>query len=102
TQLSKENRYQIRALLDAGHNQSEIARTIGVHRSTISRKLKRNVTNENPMGNKYCPKIAQQMTDRRHKENPNIAGSLRTAKPKLAGGWPKRNSHRSSSVAAGR
>ena len=68
TQLSFENRHQIQALLAAGHNQSEIARTIGVHRSTISRELKRNVTGEDPEGKDYCPGQAQQLTDRRHRE----------------------------------
>jgi len=38
-QLSVESRHKIQALLEAGHNQSEIARNIGVHRSTISREL---------------------------------------------------------------
>ncbi|MDZ7691651.1 MAG: helix-turn-helix domain-containing protein [Balneolaceae bacterium] len=55
TQLSEENRHQIKALLDAGHNQSEIARTIGVHRSTISRELKRNVANDELPGQAVLP-----------------------------------------------
>ena len=70
TQLSEENRHQIKALLDAGHNQSEIARTIGVHRSTISRELNRNVANEGPDSKDYCPKAAQQWTDQRHRDKP--------------------------------
>ncbi|MDZ7659260.1 helix-turn-helix domain-containing protein [Fodinibius sp.] len=70
TQLSEENRYQIKALLDAGHNQSEIARTIGVHRSTICRELNRNVTNSNSEDKAYCPKAAQQLTDQRHADKP--------------------------------
>ena len=70
TQLSKENRHQIQALLVAGHNQSEIACTIGVHRSTVSRELKRNVSNRGSAGNKYCPEAAQQLTDQRHTDKP--------------------------------
>jgi IS30 family transposase len=70
TQLSKENRHQIKALLDAGLNQSEIARTIGVHRSTISRELNRNVANEGTQGKDYCPLGAQQLTDQRHTDKP--------------------------------
>jgi IS30 family transposase len=70
SQLSKENRHQIKALLDAGHNQSEIARTIGVHRSTISRELARNVPNEESEDNPYCPSHAQQLTDQRHTDKP--------------------------------
>ncbi len=42
THLTHEQRYQIYALLKAKHTQSEIARILGVHRSTISRELRRN------------------------------------------------------------
>ncbi|MDZ7692069.1 MAG: IS30 family transposase [Balneolaceae bacterium] len=47
--------------------QAEIARTIGVHRSTISRELRRNVANEGSEGNPYCPKTAQELTTQRHR-----------------------------------
>jgi len=42
TQLTHEQRYQIYSLLKAGHNQTEIANNIQVHKSTISRELRRN------------------------------------------------------------
>lgn len=42
TQLTKEQRYQIYALRCAENNQSETARVLGVHRSTISREVRRN------------------------------------------------------------
>ena len=41
-QLTQEQRYQIEALLKAGHNQTEIADVLEVHKSTISRELNRN------------------------------------------------------------
>ena len=41
-QLTREQRYQIYALMKAGHNQTEIAANIGYHKSTISRELRRN------------------------------------------------------------
>jgi transposase, IS30 family len=41
-QLTREQRYGIYSLLKTGHNQSLIATVIGVHKSTISRELKRN------------------------------------------------------------
>jgi len=41
-QLTQCQRYQIHALLKSEHNQTEIAQTIGVHKTTISRELKRN------------------------------------------------------------
>lgn len=42
TQLTSEQRYQIYALLKKEHSQTEIARIVGVHKSTISRELARN------------------------------------------------------------
>lgn len=42
TQLTREQRYQIYALLKAGHNQTQIAAVVACHKSTISRELQRN------------------------------------------------------------
>jgi transposase, IS30 family len=42
TQLTYHQRYHIYSLLKAGLCQTEIAGTIGVHKSTISRELRRN------------------------------------------------------------
>lgn len=42
TQLTLEQRYQIQALLKTGHSYQEIAYVIGVHKSTISREVRRN------------------------------------------------------------
>lgn len=42
TQLTREQRYQISALKKVGVSQKDIAAEIGVHRSTISRELRRN------------------------------------------------------------
>ena len=39
--LTLEQRYRIYSLLKTGHAQSEIALTIGVHKLTISRELKK-------------------------------------------------------------
>ena len=41
-QLTRELRYQIYGLKQAGLNQTEIAHTIGVDKCTISREFKRN------------------------------------------------------------
>ena len=55
TQLTQEQRYQIHSLLKMGHNQTEIAVCLGIHKSTISRELRRN------MGLRgYRPKQAHQ------------------------------------------
>ncbi|HIA67055.1 TPA: helix-turn-helix domain-containing protein [Candidatus Poribacteria bacterium] len=40
--LTWEQRYGIYSLLKTGYNQSMIANVIGVHKSTISRELRRN------------------------------------------------------------
>jgi IS30 family transposase len=71
TQLTQEQRYQIYALLKAGHNQTEIAHFIRVHKSTISRELRRN------RGLKgYRPKQAHQFAlNRRKKARYRIATS---------------------------
>jgi len=42
TQLAEEQRYQIYALMKAGHRQTKIAAVVGVHKSTISREVRRN------------------------------------------------------------
>ena len=42
TQLTREQRYTIYALKKRGKTQTEIAETIGVHKSTVSREIKRN------------------------------------------------------------
>lgn len=42
TQLAQEERYQIYALLKAGHNQQEIAELLERHPATISREIRRN------------------------------------------------------------
>ena len=40
--LTKEPRYAISSLLKAGYTLNYIARDIGIHKSTVSRELKRN------------------------------------------------------------
>jgi IS30 family transposase len=41
-QLTRVQRYQLYALLKAGHNQTDIIDLIKVHKSTVSRELRRN------------------------------------------------------------
>ncbi len=42
TQLAQEQRYQISALIKMEHTQTEIANLLGVHKTTISREIRRN------------------------------------------------------------
>jgi IS30 family transposase len=66
-QLDLQDRHQIKALLDAGHSQTKIAQIIGVHKSTISRELSRNVPNRGRCAKEYRPQSAQQKTNQRHR-----------------------------------
>ena len=62
-QLTQEQRYQIYVLKKTGQTQTEIAQCLGVHKSTISRELKRNRGQRG-----YRPKQAHQKTMQRRKE----------------------------------
>lgn len=55
-QLTQGQRYQIYALKKTGHSGSEIAEVIGVHKSTVSRELRRNQG-----GRGYRPQQAQKL-----------------------------------------
>lgn len=63
TQLTEHERYQIKALLSAGHNKKEIASILGRHKSTISREVKRNTGKRG-----YRPKQAQRLAGERQKK----------------------------------
>lgn len=65
-QLDLQDRHKIKALLDAGHSQTKIAEIIGVHKSTISRELSRNVATRGRYANEYRPQTAQRKTNQRH------------------------------------
>jgi len=56
TQLTQEERYQIEALLKAGHPQSGIATVLKRDKSTISREVRRNCGLRG-----YRPKQAQRL-----------------------------------------
>ena len=64
SQLSQEQRYQIYGLMKAGLYQPQIARIIGVHKSTISREMRRN---RGLRG--YRPKQAHHLAQRRRLKN---------------------------------
>ena len=68
TQLTREERYQISALKTAGHNQVEIAKVLGRHKSTVSRELARNCELRG-----YRPKQANAFAENARKRSPLIA-----------------------------
>ena len=71
TQLTQEQRYHIWAMKKAGFNQIEIAQDVGVHKSTISRELRRNTGQRG-----YRPKQAHNLATSRQQDRartPRIA-----------------------------
>lgn len=72
TQLTQDQRYQIYILMKAGFTQSEIADLLGVHKSTISRELRRNCGQRG-----YRPQQAHQycLQRRQQKAKPRIKSS---------------------------
>jgi len=94
-QLTRDQRYQISYLKAMGHNGKEIAHEIGVHKSTISRELKRNGCEHS-----YRPKQADEKAmSRKAKSKPRITEStwglveekLRDDwSPEQVSGWLKR------------
>lgn len=66
-QLTEEKRLQIWAMRKEGKNQAEIAKNLGIHRSTVSRELNRN---SGPYG--YEPQLAQRMAAYRKKFHQQI------------------------------
>lgn len=95
TQLTQEQRYQIKALKDNGISQANIAATIGVHPSTVSRELKRNKGKRG-----YREKQAHQFAlARRAKAKPKITPEMwqvvedkirQEWSPEQISGWLKR------------
>jgi len=69
-QLTLEQRYKIEALLKAGISQSNIAITIGVHKSTVCRELRRNTPQRGAGAKIYVANIANNKTADRHRFKP--------------------------------
>jgi len=79
-QLTQAQRYQIYALKKTKHSLAEIATVIGVHKSSVSRELKRN---RGRCG--YRPQQAQELAlERRHKAVPRITAEVWTIVERLA------------------
>ena len=74
-QLTYEQRCRIYGLWRTGHTQTKIADEIGVHKSTISRELKRNITYVRTSNGywQYKPDYAQTYANERHRDKPKAA-----------------------------
>ena len=97
SQLTLEKRYGIYSLLKTGLTQSKIAEVIGIHKSTVSRELKRNSGKRG-----YRPKQANAFAKDRQqtKVRPRIDGSTwvfierlicKEWSPEQISGWMKKN-----------
>ena len=64
--LSQAERYQIYALMKAGHDQTQIAKLLDRHKSTISRELRRNTGSRG-----YRPKQACELSEERAQNSRN-------------------------------
>ena len=64
SQLDLQDRDKNQVLLDEGQSQTKIAQMIGVHESTISRELSRNVATRGRYANEYRPQVAQRKTSK--------------------------------------
>lgn len=67
TQLTLSQRYQIEALLQAGLTQTAIALQLDVHKSTISRELKRSIALRGRTSGSYIAINAERKTKDRHR-----------------------------------
>lgn len=67
-QLTVEQRYQIEVLIQTGFKQTMIANVLGVHRSTISRELKRSIPKRGRGFGEYSASNAQKKCTARHKQ----------------------------------
>ncbi|MBO0592923.1 IS30 family transposase [Cellulophaga sp. E16_2] len=65
-QLTLLQRYQISALLETGISITQIAKIIGVNKSTVSRELKRNTPSRGRTAGIYIAEHAQHKTINRH------------------------------------
>ncbi len=63
THLTQEQRYQIYALIKAGFNRTQIAAEISVHKSTVSREVRRNRGQRG-----YRPKQAHELASTRQQQ----------------------------------
>ena len=69
-QLTQEQRYKLEAYLESGKNQTQIAGLLGVHKSTISRELSRNIPKRGFGSKIYNAVNAQIKTEVRHHDKP--------------------------------
>jgi IS30 family transposase len=86
--LTQEQRYHIEAYKKAGYGNSEIARDLGVHPSTIGRELKRN---SSPIHQRYGAKVAQEISSLRKSVNSKASRKFKNELKALVNMYIKRD-----------
>ncbi|TYC09225.1 IS30 family transposase [Bizionia gelidisalsuginis] len=84
-QLASSQRYQISTLLETGITITQISKIIGVHKSTVSRELKRNTPGRGRTAGSYIAEHAQQKTEQRHCNKPKSILLTEALKKRIAG-----------------
>jgi len=97
TQLTREQRYQIKALLDMECTQTKIAQQLGVNKSTISRELRRNQGQRGYRPKQAHEKAVERRADKAHTRiNPETWQQVEEKlqldwSPEQISGWLKKN-----------
>ena len=65
--LTREQRYTIEVMYQNGQSKTEIANTIGKHKSVITREIKRN---SDLRSGQYQADLAQRKCEKRHRQKP--------------------------------
>ncbi len=73
--LTQEQRYHIEAYKSAGYSKKRIAKSIGVHPSTISRELNRN---SSPVQQRYSAKSAHETATLRKRANSSVPSKMKS------------------------
>lgn len=84
-QLTLSQRYQISALLETAISITQIATIIGVHKSTVSRELKRNIPTRGRTAGIYIAEHAHQKASYRHCKKSKPIVMTETLKKRIAG-----------------
>lgn len=84
-QLTLSQRYQIQSFLQVGLSQIKIAQQLGVHRSTISRELKRNIPTRGQTAYTYVTEHTHGKTNQRHTKKPKSIVLTPVLKKRIAG-----------------
>lgn len=87
THLTRVERYQIEALLSAGHLMNAIAEQLGRHKSTISRELKRNRSRDGYQAKKAQERYRELLQEKGWDRQPWHTVFEEVAVPLLKEGW---------------